>query len=403
MGGSAFSSGENPLSTPRMPKEVYEAAKSRCEDILRNFYSCVDSPLEGPNKKDFGDIDFLVASPKPEASSGSLAIHTISQALGAERTIVTKGNESVGNLAIPWPADEENDKGGPDKKYIQVDVRVCETEDKLRWMLFKHGHGDLWNLVGSMIRHYGLTVDDSAMWIRVPEIEESDKKRAKIFLTSDPAKVLHFLDLPMEGYWDRPFPNIEDMFEYVTHCRLMYVSPVAAEPDVKKLKANDRRRMNYRPVFRKWVDEFLPECRRLGKFSQRKFTRDTVTGEAFSVFGVEEEFNTRRKEFLAQRQRDLIWNTSIKGSITEPIDPGPQDILYRSCLVKALKKIILEDDASYGIVPEKSLKDPDGTYNLEDVQAFVAKYQNDVGKAGIARHNDDYAECMRKKKSKAGK
>ncbi|KAM0257318.1 hypothetical protein ACHAQJ_004405 [Trichoderma viride] len=306
-------------------------------------------------------------------------------------------------MAIPWPTDEEKDKGEADKKYIQIDVRVCETEHKQRWMLFKHGHGDLWNIVGSMIRQYGLTVDDSAMWLRVPEIEESDRKRARVFLTSEPAKVLDFLDLPMDGYWDKPFLNIEDIFDYAARCRLMYVPPVAPEPDSKKLKANDRRRMNYRPVFRKWVDEFIPECRRLGTFSERKFTREVVTEEAFSAFGVEEEFNTRRKEFLAQRQRDFIWNTSIKGSIPEPKSSDPKDILYRSCLFKALKGIILEDNTSYGIVPEKSLKDSDGFYNMEDVQDFIAKYQDEVGKAAIARHHSNVEECMRNKKSKAEK
>ncbi|KAL7944236.1 hypothetical protein V8C42DRAFT_346006 [Trichoderma barbatum] len=403
MGGSAFASGVNPLFTPRMPKEVYEATKSRCTKILCTLYSCVESPLEGPGKRDFGDIDFLLTSPKPEASRGAFALQTISKALGAERIITAGGNEPAGNLAIPWPADERDDKEESDKKYIQVDVRVCETEQKLRWMLFKHGHGDLWNLVGSMIRSYGLTVDDSAMWLRVPEIEEADRKRARIYLTSDPAKVMDFLDMPMDGYWDKSFTNNEEMYDYATRCRLMYVPPVAPEPDAKKLKANDRRRMNYRPAFRKWVDEFLPECRRLGKFSERKFTREKITEEAFSVFGVEKEFNTRRKAFLAERQRDFIWNTSIKGSIPEAKSSDPTDILYRSCLAKALKKIILEDDASFGVVPEKSLKNSDGTYNMEDVQTFIAKHQEEVGKAAIARHGVEYTEHKRKKKDKAGK
>ncbi|KAL7783685.1 hypothetical protein V8C43DRAFT_172051 [Trichoderma afarasin] len=404
MGGSAFSSVVNPLLTPRMPKEVYEAIKSQCEGILRTLYSCVESPLEGPGKTDFGDIDFLLASPKPEASRGAYAIQTISKALGAERSITAGGNEPAGSLAIPWPADKEDVNKESERKYIQIDVRVCDTEHRLRWMLFKHGHGDLWNLLGSTIRGYGLTVDDSALWLRVPEIEESDRKRARIFLSSDPAKVMEFLDMPMDGYWDKPFSRVEDMFDYASRCRLMWVSPVAQEPDAKKLKANDRRRMNYRPVFRKWVDEFLPECRRLGKFPERKYTREQVTEEAFSVFGVEKEFNTRRKEFLLERQRDFIWNTSIKGSVPEPKSTDHRDILYRSCLVKALKKIILEDDTSFGIVPEKSLKNPDGEYNLEDVQAFIEKHQEEVGEAAMARHHSQYAETIeKKKKKKAGK
>ncbi|TFB05086.1 hypothetical protein CCMA1212_003153 [Trichoderma ghanense] len=426
MGGSAFAQGQNPLSTPRMPKEVYDATKSRCKEILLGLYSCVESPVEGPAKKDHGDIDFLVASPKSDAAKGSLAIPTIAQALGAERKIVAGGTEPAASLAIPWPEDDRDEDGkdkndkaedGKDKndkaedkdgkeehakKYIQVDVRVCESEEKLRWMLFKHGHGDFWNVMGSMIRPYGLTVDDTALWLRVPEIEEHNKKRARIFLTSDPAKVMEFLDMRMEGYWDKAFSSMEELYDYITTCRLMYVDPTLTEPEESKLKSNDRRRMNYRPVFRKWIDEFLPECRRLGKFSEQKFTREQITEEAFAAFGVEEEFNTRRDKFLAEKQKEYIWNTSIKGGVPAPKSRDHADILYRSCLVKALKRIILEDDTSYGIAPLKNLKKADGMYDLELVEDFISKHQESVGKAAIARHQGAYSEHIHLKECQEG-
>ncbi|KAL6880852.1 hypothetical protein J3F83DRAFT_9063 [Trichoderma novae-zelandiae] len=421
MGGSAFAQGQDPLSTPRMPKEIYEATKSRCEKILLDLYSCVESPLEGPAKKDYGDIDFLVASPKSDAAKGSLAIPTIAQAIGAQRKIVAGGAEPAANLAIPWPEedkdedDEDEDKDDKDKdnkddkdkeeatkKYIQVDVRVCESEDKLRWMLFKHGHGDFWNVVGSIIRPYGLTVDETALWLRVPEIEAHNRKRARIFLSSDPARVMDFLDMPMEGYWDKAFSSMEELYGYITTCRLMYVDPSPAEPDEPKLKANDRRRMNYRPVFRKWIDEFVPECRQLGKFSEQKFTREQITEEAFAVFGVEEEFNTRRDKFLAEKQKEYIWSKSIKEGVPGPKSRDPFDILYRSCLVKALKRIILEDDTSYGIVPLKNLKKADGMYDLERVEDFISKNQESVGKVAIAQHHGSYGEHMRRKECQEG-
>lgn len=436
MGGSAFAQGQNPLSTPRMPKEVYDATKSRCREILLGLYSCVESPVEGPAKKDYGDIDFLVASPKSDGAKGALAIPTISQALGAERKIVAGGTEPAASLAIPWPEDDKDekseekydkeegsiekddkdkdtkdtegkgkhkdDKEEPTKRYIQVDVRVCESEEKLRWMLFKHGHGDFWNVMGSMIRPYGLTVDDTALWLRVPEIEEHNRKRARIFLTSDPAKVMEFLDMRLEGYWDKAFSSMEELYDYITTCRLMYVDPTLTDSEEPKLKSNDRRRMNYRPVFRKWIDEFVPECRRLGKFSEQKFTREQITEEAFATFGVEEEFNTRRDKFLAEKQKEYIWNTSIKGGVPASKTGDRFDILYRSCLVKALKKIILEDDTSYGIRPLKTLKKADGMYDLERVDDFISKNQESVGKAAIARHHGAYGEHIHKKECQEG-
>ncbi len=61
--------------------------------------------------------------------------------------------------------------------------------------LFKHAHGDIWNLLGSTIRPFGLTVDEDALWLRIPEIEKFDRKKAKIRLTSDPVEVIRFLGL----------------------------------------------------------------------------------------------------------------------------------------------------------------------------------------------------------------
>jgi hypothetical protein len=59
--------------------------------------------------------------------------------------------------------------------------------------LFKHAHGDLWNLIGSTIRPFGFTVDEEALWVRIPEIEKFNKKRAKVLLTRNPAETVHFL------------------------------------------------------------------------------------------------------------------------------------------------------------------------------------------------------------------
>lgn len=397
MGGLAFTSGKYALCTPRMPKQVYEATKARCQEILRGLYHHVESPLDGPGKLDFGDVDIFLASPTPEASTGLYAVNIISKALGAEHAIVESGSREhikiAASFAIPWPSDETSNAEDTDKKHIQVDVRVCESEDKLRWMLFNHGHGDLWQIVGSQVRPYGLTVDDSALWLRIPEIEESNKKLARIFLSSDPPKVLDFLGLPKEEYWDHPFSSAEDMFDYIGFCRLIYVAPTAPEPDTKSLKSNDRRRMKYRPVFKKWMDEFVPECRQLGRFSEQKLTREAVTEEAFAVFGVEKEYKARRKEFLIKRQEDSIWNNLIKDSIPTPNPSDPRAILHKSCSVKALKEIILGNGENYSFpLDKKSLKNSDGFYNMEYIKDFIKTHKDDVGKAALVRHNEKYAE-----------
>ena len=108
-----------------------------------------------------------------------------------------------------------------------------------------------------------------------------------------------------------------------------------------------------------------------------------------------------RDEFLLEKQKETIWNKLIKGSIPVPLEPAdPVAITYRACLVKALKRIILEDDESYGVRPDESFKGKDGFYLLENVVDFVNRHQEKVGEAAMTRHN---ASCVERIQAKAAK
>lgn len=84
-------------------------------------------------------------------------------------------------------------------------------------------------------------------------------------LSNDPVEILHFLGFKVEGFWTGPFDSVQTLFDYAATCRLFGVKKTDEPQDCdentagvgggatgKKLKSNDRRRMNYRPVFRKW-------------------------------------------------------------------------------------------------------------------------------------------------------
>lgn len=428
MGGSAFTSRGKPLFTPRMPKPVYERVKAQCHSILRDLYWCVASPIDGPGKKDFGDVDVLVAWPKTQNESMREQLEKIAEVLGATDAIV-QGKDCSSNLAIPWAStvpdaghatDDAVSEDSSQEKHIQVDVRVCENIQAMHWMLFKHAHGDMWNVVGSTIRPYGLTVDETALWLRIPEVEEFNRTRAKIFLSSEPATVLHFLGLPITGCWDAPFNSLEDMYEYVTHCRMLWVRPleqtdpmsddhapsenkdISQNSDHKKLKSNDRKRMSKRPAFREWIDDFIPRCRAQGRFAEQKTTREEVTKEALNRFGVADTFYSRQREMLLERQKETIWNKLIKGTIPEAASSDPSAVLFRGCQVKALKRIILEGDDSYGILPGE-LKNEAGYFDLERVAEFIDKHKYDVGVAAVKKQNARYAEVMREREARTKK
>ncbi|KAL2203739.1 hypothetical protein CC79DRAFT_1336389 [Sarocladium strictum] len=399
MGGSAFSIGPDPLETPRMPPEVYSAVKAECQAKLQELFICVASPIEGPGKTDHGDIDILVTWPKKPFEDKNKALESVEKKLHAHRAILTIG-ETAANYAIPWPTETRTPE--VTNRFIQVDVRICDNLETLQWILFKHAHGDIWNVLGSMIRPYGLTIDEEALYIRIPEIEDSNRKRAKVRLTDEPTEILQFLGLPLSNYWQEPFPNRQAMFRYAARCRLFWVRPAVPEDVVKatdaevvggssevdwqRLKSNDRRRMKGRPAFRAWIDEFVAECRRQGLYSAKPTTREALTEEALDHFRVRNIYNQRRTEYLLERQKERIV-AMIKDSARKMVQGDMQTIAYRSCQVKALKRVVLEADNRYGITtPRDELQDGDGFYKEDVIQSFLREHAEEIGEAAWTIH-----------------
>ncbi|KAI0098274.1 hypothetical protein GGR51DRAFT_538384 [Nemania sp. FL0031] len=413
MGGLAFASGPDPVFTPRMKPEVYRAMRDRCHKKLRDLFVVVATPIEGPAKTSFGDIDLFVAwewkdvfpqsKPAPFGASDEDPIDVVCRVLGAIRRKTAQGKEV--SVAVPWPEDlpyseaepknesssdvrmngleeEGEQKHGEDEKSvnnlgprcIQVDIHICQSLDYLQWMLFKHAHGDLWNLLGSTIRPFGLTIDEVGLYVRIPEIEKFEKQKAKVLLTTDPSEVLNFLGLKCtEKEWEEPFASDQEVFEYAATCRLFWVKPDdseggSAEIDRRKLKANDRRRMKFRPLFRKWIEEFIPACREAGRFASTPLTRDIVREQAFACFPrLRSDYDSHFIKWLIKKQKVALVNDMIKPTV-------PSDMGYerRGHCVSALKKIILDGDESFGgIVAPPGLKRQDGLFDEDAVRAWV--------------------------------
>ena len=150
----------------------------------------------------------------------------------------------------------------------------------------------------------------------------------------DPVELLHFLGFKVEGFWHEPFESVEALYDYVTTSRLFFVRPapeegaegdanggagvVGGEEGRKKLKANDRRRMKGRPVYRRWINEFIPELRAQGKFllegpgTSIDRMRAELRDEAFALFFVEAEYMGRLRDWRLKRSAEEM-KTLIKG------------------------------------------------------------------------------------------
>ncbi|TAQ87032.1 hypothetical protein B7494_g4649 [Chlorociboria aeruginascens] len=423
MGGKAFSSRSPPLNTPRMPLKIYNLILASTLAILHQHYCQVASAIEAPGKQTYGDVDVLVAAPLDKsldyASTPTNEVAaTLAKALGAKEWIKEKGSPTI-NLAIPWPPsysteaqkDEENED-----KFVQVDIHVCASEAVFNWEIFHSAHGDLWNILGTMIRRFGLTPNDRGLYIRIPEIELNDRKKSMVFLTAEASKVLNFLGLEEEKWW-KQFRSQEEMFQYAAGCRMFWVREIAqdeAEGDVvavqegdiegqeggergkKKLKHNDRQRMSKRPIFKDWIDDFIPKLREAGTHDEAKVTREQIRDEAFEKFGIKQEYDERLREWKLVKHKDEIWRDVIKQAV--PLED--ENYQLRSATIKMLKTIIMEGEIWEGTSPKEALIDEQGFYNVDAVRDFIEKNRRKVGEVAWAIQLERAAEKMREKAEK---
>jgi hypothetical protein len=365
-----------------MPPAVYVQIRQQCQETLRQYFTYVATPIEAPGKKDFGDVDLLVACPIAPCS-GQNVIETVGEVLGAVRRTSGGGTTS---FALPWPdiTDEAEPGTETDGKgaFVQVDLHVSNGKQGWDWELFHQAHGDLWNMIGSTIRKYGLTVNNVGLYLHIEEIELVDRKKSLVLLTESPDDVLEFLGLDRERWW-KQFKSVQDLFEYAASCRHFWAKDEVKEidEDKKELKHNDRKRMNQRPVFRKWVEDFIPQCRLDGRFNREVPSRQQVRDEAFNRFGVKDEYNQRLETWQRQKQKDGLWRKVIKSGV--PLEDV--DSHLRGAAIRGLKAIIMENDLSDGVIPPKPLKLADGFFDEKEVTDFVESNWKRVGEIGLKK------------------
>jgi hypothetical protein len=418
MGGNAFNRHDPPLPTPRMPPEIYKQVLEQTLETLHKHYTHVGSPIEAPGKPTFGDIDIMVSTPvsadfDASVTSRQAISQNVAKSLGAAASILESGNPTM-NLAVLWPS-LDSDAGEEEKKYVQIDVHICKDLKEWKWNLFHAAHGDLWNILGTTIRPFGLTVNDNGMYLRIPEIELLDRKKSMIFLTGEPAEIAEFLGMDEEK-WRKEFGSRRELFEFAAGCRMCWVKEKReeeAEGDVvgeievvgaqeggeagkKKLKHNDRQRMAKRPIFKEWIDEFIPMLREEGRYGEAQTTREQIRDEAFERFGVRAEYEERLKVWRLARHEDELWREVIKGSI--PVDNvDPQ---FRGAAIRQLKAIIMDGEEFEGIVPTAAVKSEEGFHDLEVVREFVLKNWQRAGEVGWERQQKRALEGMKAKAEK---
>lgn len=298
-----------------MSPALYQRMIEQCQPKLEVIFENVIIPRDAPNKQDHGDVDFLVGGIRVFLRGEELW-KLVEGALAAEHRTARGESQSY---AIPHPDI-------PDA-YIQVDVELAPgdgtlgADDFFEWTKFMKGDADLLQIVGILHRPLGLFCNDRGLHVRVEEIEPYDKKRALIFLTRETDQALAFYGFDVHKY-KQGFQNETEIFDWVAAGR--FFSPDIFEQRVEK--SDDRSRMRKRPMYQRFVNEYMPKQ---PKIVNGSWTRHTVLFEALKQFDVQDEYDRKMQEFQAEHAEEMLWK-EIKDVL--PISAGA-----RKSVVKALK------------------------------------------------------------------
>lgn len=398
-----------------MPPEVYFYVREQCHEILSKFYTHICTPIEAPEKTSYGDIDILVCGP---LSSPPTPISDISIALGAKSAKIPPPSTNLpANFAVPWPSTEDvpethNKKstqstdsevlGGADHdRFIQVDLETTPDYATFRFLSFTHAHSGFFTLLGNPLRKAGLVLNHFSLSLRIPSIEAVHRRNSTIPLTTDPEEILQFLGLDNERYW-HVFASVEGMFEYAASCRLFTTKRQNQDPgSEEEPKIRHRTRHNHRrPLYVKWRTEFLPRAQETGEYDRDVPSRDAIREKAFETWPTAKGlYEAKVREFVIEQQREEV-RRRIATEIPVDVEALGLPLGIRGTAVKRLKRIILDGEESYGILPDKPFRQADGLWDVEGVMEFVRMNWKEVGRIGMVK---GHARAVEKKGLKHGK
>ncbi|KAF2718976.1 hypothetical protein K431DRAFT_314484 [Polychaeton citri CBS 116435] len=278
MGGDAFAqavsqSEDHPtLHTPRMDPATYTSLR---DTYTQKLVSCLPSARvlpykEAPEKTDYGDIDYLVAT------SDAVNFSELAQHIGAAAYLPRGTNTAsfavrhdghVGSeptrytqIASDRPNARQPSKTVTLELYAQVDLAVASL-DEADWRMFMASYSDLSGIIGNIIRNVGFTLNHSGLYLRLRELDEAKPKNyinvsdsdGMVLLTDDVSMALSFLGLDVSSY-DAGFDTLADMYAWVAGCKYLYPEAIFKKRDT----CRDRQKARSRPVFTGFFDEWLP-------------------------------------------------------------------------------------------------------------------------------------------------
>lgn len=221
MGGNAIS------NTQRLNRSDYERYEHELKTLLAGFLKTPFAPLQFYSEKEsFGDIDFVVAQPKPPKAD------------------LMQFFAEIGSREQYFNGDMLSFE----YQNFQVDLNFVAPEN-YETALFYFAYNDLNNLIGRIAHKFGLKFGFDGLCYQIRT--ESGYRAKKITLCKDPAAIYSFLGYDYSRFL-QGFTNREAIFEFVASSRYFN----AAIFDLDELnhinRTRNKKRQTYQ-LFLQWL------------------------------------------------------------------------------------------------------------------------------------------------------
>lgn len=341
MGGLAFADvsteSGHPILVPRLSSELYKKLCVQYQHILETIFERVVIPRDAPAKVDYGDIDYLVDGLRPSHAVSDIW-EVIRENLKADALILRGGSAS---FAVPHPETTG--------AHVQVDVELSvghgtpQSAELFEWTCFMKGDSDLMQILGISHRPLGLVCNDQGLHARVPEIEPYNKKKALLFLTRDPEQAMSFYGLDAAKH-RAGFTNEEDLFDWASGGRFFSQETFESRTE----KHNDRARQMKRPMYRRFVEEYMPS--HPDKGTCKVWTRQEVLCEVIDVFEKQADYDIMMEEHRLKTAEEELWK-EIKAAV-------PVQSNSLALILKGLRRWVAFEDGRPLITSEPNLGEP---------------------------------------------
>lgn len=306
----------------------------------------------------------------------------------------------------------------------------------------------MWNILGTVIRPFGLIADDVGLHIRIPEIEHMDKKKSRVLLTTSPTEARRFLINGDPDDWNKRLASVNALYHYAQRCK-WYWRWLAHEKSVMPqeqqitdtrapIKSWERQGNRLREVLTRWTNEHVPAQIRdpanvnvLSDSHPLDKTRDAIRESAFATFpGSQARYEAQVFAWNKEQNRIYVKNSLIKQDLAIPafinsVLPEPQEgqsaaefeRKWRGSLRSALVKIIVdevdpgfeyndeekEDETGASALNLLSLRDEHGVMDLDNITAWIEANWERVGHAAWALSCKKNAARLHAKREKQEK